>query len=479
MPENPEHDEAPHLSESQDVAPGNAVHDQTPGSDEDEGERTPIAEQCVSYQNNSPTGTLVPRVQFGNNNKSVTRTRRSMSLDSLTQTSSKEALQAIREARHTVNAVHEDVIERQKQLDAKIEAMMQNSEPPGSSVYPEETPEPSTFRRRDKGIDPRNWGSANIPEPEMDPEIQRALLKEAKEQQDYRGKGNRKEPNLKKQSLAAAELSEAPNRRILLARRANSHSHSESGDEDDIDFEARARELMKECRRMMALAKTRKSKQSVQATTRLSSMEPMSYGVERMIEKATGDRNRKGVEVRKRNSRRPAMDFMKPSNQIPRNSFLGRKFLSKKNHHHESNDENEEYDNQTDNSWSNDEGEPPSEEFLEDQEHWERPKRPRYKDIAPTKPDKYNGEANILKFHRYVSQCERYLSEGEVPIRDRVAKCSDFLEGKAYKYYSTEVSFNEERWSTERFFKGIFNYCFPPDFRMKQRDKLERFHQKG
>lgn len=105
-------------------------------------------------------------------------------------------------------------------------------------------------------------------------------------------------------------------------------------------------------------------------------------------------------------------------------------------------------------------------------------RKPKYKEIAPTKPAMFNGEANILKFHRYMSQCERYLDEGNVPKYDRVAKCSDFLEGKAYKYYSTEVSFNEEQWSTERFFQGLFNYCFPPDFKLKQRERLERFNQR-
>ncbi|KAF9441158.1 hypothetical protein P691DRAFT_684815, partial [Macrolepiota fuliginosa MF-IS2] len=59
-----------------------------------------------------------------------------------------------------------------------------------------------------------------------------------------------------------------------------------------------------------------------------------------------------------------------------------------------------------------------------------------------------------------------------------VAKCSDFLEGRTYKYYSTEVSFSKEKWSTEKFFKGIFNYYFPPDFHLKQQEHLEHFNQK-
>lgn len=241
----------------------------------------------------------------------------------------------------------------------------------------------------------------------------------------------------------------------------------------------KAEELRKEYHRRLRDLETQKSKRLSRVATRVPSMEPMSYGVECLIEKASGDHNRKTSVVRERSLRRSGMDFLKPSNQLPRNSFLGRKLHGHQNHWWNPEWEGEDdVDNRTDSFGSEGSEDPPSDDARNAIWDRGRPRRPRYKEIAPTKPDKYNGEPNILKFHRFISQCERYLDEGNVPPYDRVAKCSNFLEEKAYKYYSTEVSFNEDRWSTEKFFKGIFNYCFPPDFRLKQCERLERFNQR-
>jgi hypothetical protein len=78
-----------------------------------------------------------------------------LSLDSLTHAT---AIEAILEAQRTVNAVHEDVVERQKQLDVKIDALMKASEPQASVYFDadDEPPYPSTSKG--KGTDPHNWG---------------------------------------------------------------------------------------------------------------------------------------------------------------------------------------------------------------------------------------------------------------------------------------------------------------------------------
>ncbi|KAG6864888.1 hypothetical protein C0993_008454 [Termitomyces sp. T159_Od127] len=54
---------------------------------------------------------------------------------------------------------------------------------------------------------------------------------------------------------------------------------------------------------------------------------------------------------------------------------------------------------------------------------------------------------------------------------------SEFLMGKAYTFYMRCVSLDPERWSLEKFFVELFNYCFPIDFRNQQREKLNSFYQ--
>jgi len=59
-----------------------------------------------------------------------------------------------------------------------------------------------------------------------------------------------------------------------------------------------------------------------------------------------------------------------------------------------------------------------------------------------------------------------------------VAKCADSLTGKAFKFYTTVVSMELKKWKLDKFFVELFNYCFPPDFRLRQRSKMNAFEQK-
>ncbi|KAG6895978.1 hypothetical protein C0993_008899, partial [Termitomyces sp. T159_Od127] len=54
---------------------------------------------------------------------------------------------------------------------------------------------------------------------------------------------------------------------------------------------------------------------------------------------------------------------------------------------------------------------------------------------------------------------------------------SEFLTGKAYTFYTRNVSLNPEKWGLNKFFTELFNYCFPIDFRNQQREKLNNFTQ--
>ncbi|KIM51985.1 hypothetical protein SCLCIDRAFT_142141, partial [Scleroderma citrinum Foug A] len=52
-----------------------------------------------------------------------------------------------------------------------------------------------------------------------------------------------------------------------------------------------------------------------------------------------------------------------------------------------------------------------------------------------------------------------------------------YLTGKAHEFYVREVSGNPYSWRLPEFFRELFNYCFPVDFRIKQRRKLLRCYQ--
>lgn len=68
----------------------------------------------------------------------------------------------------------------------------------------------------------------------------------------------------------------------------------------DDEIEARTQKLENELRKLKELANN-KPKRPARATSRISSLEPMSNGVEKLIEKAAGDRSHRLSGVRERN----------------------------------------------------------------------------------------------------------------------------------------------------------------------------------
>ncbi|KIL61107.1 hypothetical protein M378DRAFT_82900, partial [Amanita muscaria Koide BX008] len=93
------------------------------------------------------------------------------------------------------------------------------------------------------------------------------------------------------------------------------------------------------------------------------------------------------------------------------------------------------------------------------------------------KPIEYDGSPDPLKFFRFLTQGMAYLREGKIPRESQLIRLSYFLKGKAYKFYASEVEYEVEDWNLQQFFDELFNYCFPPDFRMQQMEKLNRMRQ--
>jgi hypothetical protein len=51
------------------------------------------------------------------------------------------------------------------------------------------------------------------------------------------------------------------------------------------------------------------------------------------------------------------------------------------------------------------------------------------------------------------------------------------LKGKAYDFFTQKVAMTVYEWSLKQFFEELFNYCFPINYRMKQRERLRKCYQ--
>ncbi|KAG5634250.1 hypothetical protein H0H81_002698 [Sphagnurus paluster] len=93
------------------------------------------------------------------------------------------------------------------------------------------------------------------------------------------------------------------------------------------------------------------------------------------------------------------------------------------------------------------------------------------------KPVKYNGQAVLTDYHRFIREATFYAKK--IPKEDRIIVLSHYLDGKAYEFYNLKVASKENKWSLKDFFAGIFDYCFPVNYRMQMRQKLHHCHQNG
>jgi hypothetical protein len=97
--------------------------------------------------------------------------------------------------------------------------------------------------------------------------------------------------------------------------------------------------------------------------------------------------------------------------------------------------------------------------------------------LKPIPPTKYNCDPDANAFHRFVREGSAYIKMGRVPSQDQVFYLSYYLEGKARDFYNQVIMRDENSDHLEKFYLELFEFCFPVDFRSKQRKRLTRCTQ--
>ena len=94
------------------------------------------------------------------------------------------------------------------------------------------------------------------------------------------------------------------------------------------------------------------------------------------------------------------------------------------------------------------------------------------------KPNEYDGAADPRAYHRFIKESSAYLEDSGISRKRQCFALSYFLTDKAYDFYQQKVSMTEEKWTLEEFYTELFNFCFPINYRMEMRKKLDRLFQK-
>ncbi|KIJ48105.1 hypothetical protein M422DRAFT_248285 [Sphaerobolus stellatus SS14] len=90
-------------------------------------------------------------------------------------------------------------------------------------------------------------------------------------------------------------------------------------------------------------------------------------------------------------------------------------------------------------------------------------------------PPTYSGAPNIEILDRWAYAVNGWTEIHALEDKWAVRLVANFLSGKASTFYMRHVAPNHSRWTLKELYLGLFDYCFPPDYKADLRDKLEGF----
>ncbi|KAI0071439.1 hypothetical protein K474DRAFT_1701604 [Panus rudis PR-1116 ss-1] len=101
----------------------------------------------------------------------------------------------------------------------------------------------------------------------------------------------------------------------------------------------------------------------------------------------------------------------------------------------------------------------------------------------PEKPNRYaNGSSDIDKFYRFCTEIKDYTDEYKIHPKRLATTVSRFLDGRAWNYYTHVLTREVQRGKAhtlKEILVGLFDYCFPLNFKEKLQTKAKNFRQGG
>ncbi|KIM50061.1 hypothetical protein SCLCIDRAFT_1225499, partial [Scleroderma citrinum Foug A] len=89
------------------------------------------------------------------------------------------------------------------------------------------------------------------------------------------------------------------------------------------------------------------------------------------------------------------------------------------------------------------------------------------------------GEIQAGLFKKWCRELRDSAKRARLDRKKSIRLAGKYLEGRAYRFYERDVLDLKKRYTLTTFFEGLFDYVFPADFRMQQRDKFDACKQDG
>ncbi|KAF7964565.1 hypothetical protein HWV62_5608, partial [Athelia sp. TMB] len=94
-------------------------------------------------------------------------------------------------------------------------------------------------------------------------------------------------------------------------------------------------------------------------------------------------------------------------------------------------------------------------------------------------PETYDGSPVVTKIKKWCWSVKDLKQNGRLRTQQAIRVSGKYLSDKAYRFFELNVLQNRKKYrSLTEYFEDLFDYLFPPGFRMQQRDKFDRFEQR-
>ncbi|KAF9237210.1 hypothetical protein BU15DRAFT_37603, partial [Melanogaster broomeanus] len=88
-------------------------------------------------------------------------------------------------------------------------------------------------------------------------------------------------------------------------------------------------------------------------------------------------------------------------------------------------------------------------------------------------PFTYKGEIQAGLFKKWVREVREWIVRGRLTPNQGIKLSGKYLAQSAYNFYERDILDLKKRYTLTEYFESMFDYLFPPDFRMQQRDKFD------
>ena len=92
-------------------------------------------------------------------------------------------------------------------------------------------------------------------------------------------------------------------------------------------------------------------------------------------------------------------------------------------------------------------------------------------------PFTYCGEIQVGLFKKWCHELRDWAKHAQLNWKKSICLAEKYLDGRAYQFYERDVLDLKKRYTLTTFFEGLFDYVFPADFRMQQRNKFDTCRQ--